>query len=160
MSEQTSGKKVVDRNVAIALGIICILLAVVLVGTVVYYQSRDSQIQTLTSQNNELQDIVFLEKSTIWVNETFSNPAGYYSYWTRTADYAGFVLVDIQISNTTDNYVQVIYSSHGVNYDNKIDVVAGGGARFPILPSTSIEIRVGNTSPVASSKTLTIIYYY
>jgi len=68
-----SGKKVVGRNVAIALGIICILLAVSLVGMFANYtsiisvkdntisslnsqvSSKDSQIQTLTSQNNQLQ---------------------------------------------------------------------------------------------------------
>jgi chaperonin cofactor prefoldin len=57
MNEQTSGKKVVSRNIAVALGIICILLAVVSVGTVVSHyplintiQSKDSQISSLNSQ--------------------------------------------------------------------------------------------------------------
>jgi len=61
-----SEKKVVGRNVAIALGIICTLLAVGLVVAIVNYtsiiislnsqvSSKDSQIQTLTSQKNQLQ---------------------------------------------------------------------------------------------------------
>ena len=59
-------KKVVGRNVAIALGVITIILAVGLVGAIANYasilnnkdstiQSKDSQIQTLTSQKNQLQ---------------------------------------------------------------------------------------------------------
>ena len=63
---QMSEKKVVGRKVAIALGIICTLLAVSLVVAIVNYtsiitslnsqiSSKDSQIQTLTSQKNQLQ---------------------------------------------------------------------------------------------------------
>jgi chaperonin cofactor prefoldin len=65
MSEKQE-KKVVGRNVAIALGIICVILAVGLVGVIANYTSiisekdnsivtKDSQIQTLTSQKNQLQ---------------------------------------------------------------------------------------------------------
>ena len=96
MVEEISVKKVVDRKIAIALVIICIILAVGIVGAVAFYsqqintiQSKASeiasltsqvssltsqiadnslQIQTLTSQKNELQDIVSLAKSTIWVS--------------------------------------------------------------------------------------------
>jgi len=54
-----SEKKVVGRNVAIALGIICIVLVASLVGAIANYTSiiatRDSQISTLTSENNQLQ---------------------------------------------------------------------------------------------------------
>jgi hypothetical protein len=179
--EEISVKKVVDRKIAIALGIICIILAAGIVGAVILYfsqidaiQSKDSeiasltsqiadnslQIETLTSQKNELQDIVSLAESAIWVDETLIHPAGYYSYWTFAADYAGYVKVRLETSNVTDNYVRVIYSSHGVDYDNQIDIVAGGVAVFPILPSTSIEIRFDTKSPVASTATLTITYYY
>jgi len=54
-----SEKKVVSRKVAIALGIICVILAVGLVGAVTNYTSvingKCSQIQTLTNQKNQLQ---------------------------------------------------------------------------------------------------------
>jgi chaperonin cofactor prefoldin len=74
-----SEKKVVGRNVAIALGIICIILAVGLVGAVANYTSiisgkdntivsKDSQIQTLTSQKNQLQ--TWLEGNETLLNET------------------------------------------------------------------------------------------
>lgn len=61
-----SEKKVVSRNIAITLGIICIIFLVGLVGAVVNYtaminsrdntiSTKDSQIQTLTNQKNQLQ---------------------------------------------------------------------------------------------------------
>jgi cell division protein FtsL len=49
-----SEKKMVSRNIAIALGIICIVLAALLVGTITYYESKisslNSRITTLQSQ--------------------------------------------------------------------------------------------------------------
>jgi chaperonin cofactor prefoldin len=248
--ENTSEKKVVGRNVAIALGIICIILAVGLVGAVANYTSiisgkdntivsKDSQIQTLTSQKNQLQtwlegnetllnetqtwlngnrtllsqtqtwlnanltlidtlntqitnlqdqisdlnsqisslnsqitnlqsqvnnltDIVNLAKSTIWVDDqTISQPASSYTYWTVSASYAGYVSVWVQTSTTTNTYVRVIYSSHGVNYDHQIGVGTGGTAVFPLLPCSSIEIRVGNTNLISgATETVTITYHY
>ena len=57
--ENMSEKKVVSRNVAIALGIIVIIVLVGLVGAIADYTSvindKDSQIQTLTNQKNQLQ---------------------------------------------------------------------------------------------------------
>lgn len=69
-----SEKKVVSRNVAIALGITCVIIAAGLVGAVANYMSiinkkdniiatKDSQIQTLTSQKNQLQT---------WLNENLT----------------------------------------------------------------------------------------
>jgi chaperonin cofactor prefoldin len=61
-----SEKKVVGRSIAIGIGIICVILLIALVGAVANYTSiisgkdnsmvtKDSQIQTLTSQKNQLQ---------------------------------------------------------------------------------------------------------
>jgi chaperonin cofactor prefoldin len=63
---QKQEKKVVGRSIAIGIGIICVILLITLVGAVVNYTSiisgkdnsivtKDSQIQTLTSQKNQLQ---------------------------------------------------------------------------------------------------------
>ncbi len=78
-----SEKKVIVRNVAITLGIICVILAVGLVEAVANYtsiinnkdntikskdstiQSKDSEIQTLTNQKNQLQTWLDLNKSAI-----------------------------------------------------------------------------------------------
>jgi hypothetical protein len=59
MNEQKSEKKVVGRTVAIALGIICIVLAVGLVGAIADYRSiignKDNTISTQGSQISNLQ---------------------------------------------------------------------------------------------------------
>jgi exonuclease VII small subunit len=58
-------------------------------------------------------------------------------------EYAGYVVVSAQsTSNTT--YVQLLYSSYGVNYDHNVTVTTSGTAYFPVLPG-EVEIRVGNT---------------
>ena len=222
--ENTSEKKVVGRNVAIALEIICVILAVGLVGAVANYTSiisgkdntiatKDSQIQTLTSQKNQLQtwlngnltlidtlnaqitslqgqisdlnsqisslnsqiinlqsqvnnlnSIVNLAKSTVWIDDqTISQPASSYTHWTPafSASYAGYVSVWVQTSTTTNTYVRVIYTAYGVNYDNQIGVGTGGTAVFPLLPCSSIDIRVGNTNLInGATETVTITYHY
>jgi len=235
MSEKQE-KKAVGRTVAIALGIICIILAVGLVGAIADYTSiingKDNTIATLTNQGNQLQtwlsgnetllnqiktwldenktslsltqtwlnanvtlynnyvanhhysdsdydslitqitnlqnqvtdltNIVNLVKSTTWANEeTVSQPANSYTSWTFSASYAGYVSVWVQSSSATDTRVRVIYTSHGVNYDGEIGVGSGGTAIFPLLPSSNIEIRVGNHNLVSgATETVTITYYY
>jgi hypothetical protein len=79
--------------------------------------------------------------------------------FTNVIYYAGYVSVDVQsTSNTT--YVELAYSSHGVNYDNNVTVGTSGTAAFPVLPGT-VEIRVGNTETVGSvNATVTATYYY
>jgi hypothetical protein len=73
--------------------------------------------------------------------------------------YAGYVSVYVQ-SNSNTTYVEVIYSSYGVNYDNNVTVGTSGTAAFPVLPGT-VEIRVGNTETVDSvNATVTATYYY
>jgi hypothetical protein len=70
----TKEKKVVGRTVAIAIGIIAIVLLVSLVGAVADYTSiingKDNNISTLTSQNNQLQ---------AWLN---ANKTSYNDYLT------------------------------------------------------------------------------
>ncbi|MBO3800993.1 MAG: hypothetical protein QW314_00370 [Thermoproteota archaeon] len=182
-----SEKKVVDRNVAIALGIICVLLAVGVGAVTNYYTSiisekdntiaslksqiasKDSQISWLNSQItnlenqvNDLNSIINLEKSTVLVyDQTVSQPAGSYTYWTVSASYAGYVSVWVQTSTTDKTYVRVIWSSHDVYYDHSITVGVSGTAVFPILPASSIEIIVGNLNWLSgATETVTITYHY
>jgi len=161
-----SEKKVVDRKVAIALGIICVVLAVGLVGVVAYYTSiisgLNSQVSQLQSQVSELRAIVNLEKSETWVSQqTVSQPAGYYVYWIFSASYAGYIVVTVHSSTTSNTYVRVIWSSHGVDYDNTVNVGAGGTAVFPVLPCSRVEIRVGNTNLLSgATQTVSITYRY
>jgi hypothetical protein len=129
---KTSQKKMVSRNVAVALGIICIILAVGLVGAIL----------DLQNQVNNLNNTLSLAKSTVWVNnQTITLPQDSWHNWTFKAPYAGYVLVQAYDSGITK--AEVVYSYHGINYDQQTDV----GRAFPIMPS-SIEIRVGNDAPI------------
>jgi hypothetical protein len=199
--------KVVGRNVAIALGIICLVLVASL-GVVVYMvysptgqQTRINQLQTwldgnktllsqtqtclsgnVTALQNEvgqynayvadhhatdegygsLQDIANLQASTVWVNDqTVSQPASSYTIWTLSATYAGYVSIYVQSSSVSGTHVRVIYSAYGVNFNQEIVVNAGNTAIFPLLPSSSIQVEVGNGNVLnGATETVTITYYY
>jgi outer membrane murein-binding lipoprotein Lpp len=72
-------KKVVSRNVAIALGIICIVLAVGLVGAIIQINYLNSQISSLNSRVSSLQNqisslnsqITKLQKTPIGLETTY-----------------------------------------------------------------------------------------
>ena len=179
--------KVVGRNVAIALGIICIILVAAL-GVVLFlaYAPSSNSLQTtynnyvdnhhytdeeytqmqasLQAQISNLTSIIGLGNSSVWVNDqTLSQPAGSYNDWSPafSASYCGYLVVQVLTSTTDKTYVRVSYSSHGVSYDNQTGVGSGGTATFPILPSSSIDVRIGNTNLVnGATETVTITYYY
>jgi hypothetical protein len=77
-----------------------------------------------------------------------SQPAGSYTNGTPafSASYVGYVTVQVFTSTTDKTYARVIYSSHGVNYDNQIGVGTGGTTVFPVLPTSSIDIKIGNSN--------------
>lgn len=212
MSE-TKPKKMVRRSVAIALGIICIILVAAL-GVVTYmgysptttnsvtslqnqlnqlqdthnsyvanhhhtdseYDSSqstynsyvsthghtDSEYNALQDQVSDLTSALNLSKSTVWVNDqTISQPASSYTVWTVSASYAGYVSVWVQSSSVPGTHVKAIYSSHGVSFNQEIVVSAGYTANFPILPSSSIQIEVGNGNLInGATETVTITYHY
>ena len=160
-----------SRTVAIGLGIVCIILLVGLVGTIIVYSSiidnknnkisdLDQQITSLSLQVADLTSITNLTKSTVWLNfKNVSIQAGYENVWNFISTYAGYISVQV-FSSTADNiYVRVNYASHGVNYDNQINVGMSGTAVFPVLPA-SIQISVGNPGMTSATATVTIIYYY
>lgn len=108
MSEpKVNEKKVAGRSVAIALGIICIILAVGLAAAVSYYVTvmnsriadRDntisqltSQVTGLNSQVSNLTDIVNLAKATPWRTDvTLNNQTT--EFFSEHPDYVGYVQV-------------------------------------------------------------------
>jgi hypothetical protein len=184
MSEPKVEKKVVSRTLAIALGIVCIVLAVGLVGAVVDYTSIindknstissqantiSSQASTISGYQSQVSDLtgkLGLSQSTVWVNDqTVSQPASYYSTWTESASYAGYVSVYVQSSSVLGTWVEVSYYSHGLNYSQAYTgsqaINVGNSAIFPLLPCSSITIGVGNGNIFSSAtETVTITYYY
>jgi cell division protein FtsL len=179
--------KVVGRNVAIALGILCIILAVGIVGAFAYYipivsdkdntlttlnsqvSAKDSQISQLNSnitslqnQVNDLTSNLNLAKSETWVNsQTVSQPAGSYNGWIRSTTYVGYVMVNVESSTTDKTYIEVLWYSYGIYYGNTISVGVSGTGVFPVFPSNDIEVRVGNSNLLnGATETVTITYHY
>jgi len=172
-----SEKKVVNRNIALGIGVLCIVLLATIVGVVADYTSvlnnKNSQIANLQSQVgfdnftiDRLTAIVNLTNSTVWVNEeSVSQPAGNssntYTSWFYSVSYAGYVVVDVLSSSNPNTYVELEYSWNGVNYDNTTDVGSGGSASFPVLPANNIAVRViNNNFSSEASETVTITYWY
>lgn len=180
-------KKTVSRSVAIALGIICIILVASL-GVALFigfsptsgslqttyndyvnnhhhtddeYNSLNTQNTNLQNQVNDLTSTLNLGKSVVWVtSQSVSQPAGSYNFWSPSANYAGYVTVQVESSTTDKTYIEVLWSAHGINYDNRISVGASGMGVFPVLSST-VEVRVGNTNLInGATETVTITYFY
>ncbi len=165
MSE-TNSKKMVSRSVAIALGIICIILIVGLGGTLAYYSNYVGDHSHTDEEYAIYRNIVNFADSAVWVNDqTISQPAGglgiSYTSWSESVTYAGYVSITVLSSTTAETYANVVYSAYGVNYDNAINVGTSGTAYFPVLPSSSITVEVGNGNLVnGATETVTITYYY
>lgn len=124
--------------------------------------SLDTQISNLESQVSSLEQITSLGANTYEVNDyTISQAAGYYTYWTLNFQYAGYVEVDIQSSTTTNTYAIVKWSADGISYDKSITVGQSGLANFPVLPSSSVTVGVGNSNLISgATETVTVIYFY
>lgn len=170
ISSQTKPKKMVSRDVAVALGIICVFLMAALgvAMSEAFYSS--SRVADLTNTLN-------LGKTEVWVMEiNYYQLPNNYTDWAFSMNVSGYVLVSLV---TLDNvYVRVIYNAsvpvgivdgtlfdHGTfynyQYDSQITVNGSGTAVFPVLPSSNIEIRIGNTYTFGGSgETVSIIYYY
>jgi hypothetical protein len=172
-SSETQPKKMVRRSIAVALGIICIVVVAGLVGTFAYYMSiindKDNTISSLTYQKGVLQDQVYNLSGILNINDfrvlndEYDVFVPQYSYWVApvtSLTYAGFI--DVYCTSTSPaTYVEVIYSSRGYNFDNKVVVGKEGFAVFPVLPSSNIEIRFGaNSSGIERLYKVTITYYY
>jgi hypothetical protein len=174
MPDQTPPpNKVVSRNVAIGLGIICVILVAGLGGALGYYVTNyshtNSDYNSLSTQNTNLQNqvnadntIISLSNSTIWVNDqTVEQGAGSFNTWTETANYAGYVVVSVLSSTVSGTHVEVIYSAYGASFDQTQVVSAGYTAVFPLLPCSDITVGVGNGNILSSAtETVTITYYY
>jgi uncharacterized coiled-coil protein SlyX len=204
-----SEKKGVRRSVAIAFGIVSIVLAVSLVGVFAYYvpiindknntigekdltiseknnmidelngqisqlntnatnlqnqiNSLNLRVTNLQNQVNNLTNILNLNESMIWVSdETLDLMVGV--PYQENAPYAGYVIAEVSSSQSNETIVMFRYSSHGVNYDNRISVGSAGTAIFPVLPSSNILIFFANPNPqyidISQYATVTITYYY
>lgn len=165
MEPEVNEKKMVRRSVAIALGIVCILLIAGLGGAMVYYNSyvndhqyADYQYNSLQNQVNDLFSIVNLYNSTVWVNQTMNQARD----WREVADYAGYVSITVLSSTNLTTWLDVLYYAHNyIPYENSTTIGTNETAYFTVLPSP-IYCYVGypGTSFNDSTVTVTITYYY
>jgi hypothetical protein len=186
MSEQKPERKVVGRTVAIALGIIAIILAVGLVGAIANYTSiingknntisslnsrvsslnysmteKDSQISHLNDSNEYLQNQVdCLYNITSLKNKTILDNAtiapGELMNETIGVNHSGYVMVWIEMSTSNSTTLRVTWSSSGTKYDQTINVGKSGRMVFPVLPSNVSFIIEHATSEF----TLLVTLYY
>ncbi len=124
--------------------------------------TANTQITSLQNQVNELNAIVNLSVSMVWVNnQTVSQQAGSYTTWSEPASYAGYVSIQVSSSTASTTFANVTYSSHGVNYNAQTNVGTSGVAYFPILPSSKITFAVGNgLTNGNATENVTVTYYY
>jgi hypothetical protein len=160
-----SEKKMVRRSVAIALGIVCILLIAVLTYFLIMGFSPSNS--NLQNQVNDLTNTLNLGKSKTWANaQSLGQSADALSYDVFSPDYAGYVsvyLLDFEPTRTDSANIEVVWSSHGVNYDSgRVALAVGATAVFPVLPTSHLEVRVGNGYLFGNgaNETVTITYYY
>jgi len=120
-------------------------------------------VETLNLQIQNYLNLLYLNASMYLFSQApvSQNASTYTLLFQDTIQYAGYVGVNVQsTSNTT--YVQALYSSFKVNYNNNVTVGFAGTAYFPVLPGT-LEIIVGNTDAYQGdfiNATATAIYYF
>jgi hypothetical protein len=183
MSEpRVNERKMVRRSVAVALGIICIILIAFVAYFTVTDISEQNSINNLQSQVKDLTDTVNFTKIQVWVeNMTVSSFANSTDIVDSVyANYAGFILVRTSSANN-DTYVRVSYSAvipmaggtlhefsyASYHYYNKISVPSYQQDNiFPILPSntefspTIVNVWLGNSNPTENANmTVSIVYY-
>ena len=120
------------------------------------------QVNSLNADKDDLTNIINLTKVSILVNnETVGQEANTYTSWIFSLQYAGYVSVNVHVSSTTSTYVQVVYASNTIIFNQMISIGAAGTAVFPVLPSDEIEVRVGNINLLdGANQTVTITYNY
>jgi hypothetical protein len=163
-------KKMVSRNVAVALGIISIVLIVGLFGAVLQIfllneslNLNNSVVLVYSRINLGTSDI----QSGTYVKWHFPknlNELGEMNHPVIPINNAGYISANIQ-SSANNTYVRVIYSYQGrdnqtLNYDNQLSVTSDSALLFNVLPTNSLEIRVGITNGGELSANVTITYCY
>lgn len=119
----------------------------------------NNQKAALQAQVNNLRAITDLSMSTTWVDQTVIQNAGSFTHWNHTAGYAGYLAVTLT-STSTPIYVNIIYSSHGVNYNEQINMASTDTAYFPVLPSDYVEVIVGNGLASGTASIEVVVTYY
>jgi hypothetical protein len=139
------------RNITAGLGVLCVILALVLV----------FEISSLNSQLSEVKDIASLKTSYVLYDQKILNQAPNESNELDfSTNYAGYVTI-LVVSTTDKNFVQLSYNSHGVVFDSgRVNASSISTISFPVLPG-SVTVHVGNLDPVnGATELVTITIFY
>ncbi len=153
--------KVVRRSVAIALVVLCVILLSTIFGIVAYYADSASRINSLQSEVDRLNRIVtFAESRVIASSSTISQPAGYSTGINFTAEYAGYVLVEISYSTTSNTTVAINYVSGIGPFYFKEGVGSANTRWYAIVPAV-ISVLIGNNNiRDSATEVVSITYVY
>jgi hypothetical protein len=181
-----SEKKMISRNVAIGLGIVCIILAASLAEAFSVLNGANQQNTDLQNQNRQLQS--WLDGNVTLLNQTQEKNTDLENIvnlnesevvWTENNvhylvnldsiqlvlgpyKYAGYLLVEI--SATSDTSIELRYTFQSMNYTSQVNCNMNGTAIFPVLPyplSSVLTVRLYITVPHdAWTANWTWTYYY
>jgi cell division protein FtsL len=127
-----------------------------------------NQIAGITEQITNLTEIIKLGKSEVLIDDYFENvAAGSFISLNRTVDYAGYIKFEqisgVASTETGEIYVQVVWSRGDlVFYNEKMVVGEEVFFRFPVLPTSNLEVRIGYDDPSNGTANIiaTVVYVY
>ena len=127
------------------------------------HQFTDSEYLALLDQVTALTDIVNLNEQRVLMDHYAVNqPAGGYNNWTYTdINYTGYLRITVHSSTTSKAYARVVYTYGETTWELWKTLGIAGSADFPVLPSSSIEVGVGNANlydPAVHD--ISIVYHY
>jgi hypothetical protein len=168
---ETKPKKIVSRNIAVSLGIICIILIALIAYFTVTGISAQNNYNNLQGQVKDLNDIVKLSKSSVWLENYTVSVGGPHEWSTLIiANYAGYLLVEAS-STSNDTWLAVDYSltlpkTGTYSFDKVVNVSSyQQWNAFSILPTnntisdTGVYVAAGCYTENANV-TISMIYYY
>ncbi len=174
--DETKPKKMVRRSIAIAFGIICIILIASLGGIVAYYYTsiipdlnqKDSTISSMNSQISDLNDRFYkfsrLEDSIIWIANQTTTTQDTEIFNEFFVNYCGYVMVNVT-STSSNTTVRVAWTNYEYNFVDQQLVGKNGTAVFPLLASPDqwmnigLIVNFGTPANRTNTATITAIFY-
>jgi hypothetical protein len=123
--------------------------------------SANADFATINSEYANLLQIAQMRSSGVMYDSSFTqDPNTVTILYNDAVDYGGFVVVQAA-ANATSTYAQVKYTFGNFNFDYNQTLGVSGTAAFPILPTDTVQIVIGNLDQADSNTvTATATYYY
>jgi hypothetical protein len=176
---ETKPKKMVSRNVAIAFGIICVILVASVAVLSVVINEKDNTIQTdnnqINSLNSQVDNLTGIISGTSWewlLIQNVSVQAGQNVdvYDLTAANYSGIIKVWMEGLNLDSTWIRVAWGGnpnieynetrnfHGTLFSPHSDYV--DDEYFPILIAGYSHVTLGNNGNQTITELMRIAYFY